>query len=413
MANPLQNAQRQIRQAAVVVGYTKEQVAQLETPIRVVQAALRIRMDDGTQKVFDASRVQHSSARGPFKGGIRFHPQTTLSEVQALASWMTWKTAVVDIPFGGGKGGVTVDPKKLSSAELERLSRAWVQAFAPILGPDVDVPAPDVNTTPQIMAWMTDEYSRLVGQWTPAAFTGKPIVVGGSAGRETSTSQGGMYVLEALVGALKKKMRGASVAVQGFGNAGYFVALLAQRAGMKVVAVSDSRGGISVPSGLDAKKVLEWKKKRGTVVGFPGSRPLSNSQLLQLKVDVLIPAALENAIIRSNASKIKAKMILELANGAVDPDADRILWKKGVYIVPDILANAGGVAGSYYEWVQNRTGEHWTEQQVFGKLKSLMRTAFANVWQLHVEHDVDLRTAAYILALDRVWKAMELRSGKG
>lgn len=395
------------------MGYTKEQVAQLETPVRVAQAALRVRLDNGTLQVFDAYRVQHSNARGPFKGGIRFHPQTTLGEVKALASWMTWKTAVVDIPFGGGKGGVTVDPKKLSSGELERLSRAWVRAFVPVLGPDTDVPAPDVNTTPQIMAWMVDEYSQLVGRWTPAAFTGKPIATGGSAGRETSTSQGGMYVLEALMDALKKKMRGASAAVQGFGNAGYFAALLAQRAGLKVVAVSDSRGGISSPSGLDAKKVLDWKKKSGTVVGFPESKPISNSRLLQLKVDVLIPAALENALTRSNAGKVKAKIILELANGAIDPDADRMLWKKGISVAPDILANAGGVAGSYYEWVQNRSGEYWTEQQVFGKLKPLMRKAFATTWKLHMEHNVDLRTAAYILALDRVWKALELRSGKG
>lgn len=409
--NPFQNAKEQLHKAAHVLGYSSEQIALLEKPQRSVQATVPLRMDDGSVRPVDVYRVQHNNARGPYKGGIRFHPHVNLNEVRALASWMTWKCALANIPYGGGKGGATVDPKKLSKAELERLSRAWVQTFFPMLGPDVDVPAPDVNTTPQIMAWMVDEYSRLAGKWTPSAFTGKPLTVGGSAGRETSTSQGGMYVLRELLAALKKKQRGMTVAIQGFGNAGYNAAHIAEQDGMKMVAVSDSAGGIYNPKGLHANDVLKHKRTAGSVQGFPGAKNISNEQLLGLKVDVLIPAALESAITTKNAGRMKAKAVLELANGATEPDADQKLWKRGIYVVPDILANSGGVVGSYYEWVQNRTGEAWTETQVFAKIKPHLVDGFRDTWKRHQRHNVDLRTAAYTVAIERVWAAMAAHGG--
>lgn len=366
-------------------------------------------MDDGSRQMVQAYRVQHSDARGPFKGGIRFHPQTNLNEVKALASWMTWKCAVAGIPYGGGKGGVTIDPKKLSPGELERLSRAYVRAFFSVLGPDTDVPAPDVNTTPQIMAWMVDEYSALAGTWTPAAFTGKPIPAGGLAGRETSTAQGGVYVIKEFLKVVSRGTRKLTVAVQGFGNVGYHAARLLSQAGMSVVAVSDSRGGIYAPKGLVPEKVLSFKEKSGSVQGFPGAKNLSNTHLVELKVDLLIPAALEGVITRKNVGRIKAKMIVELANGPVEPEADARLWKRSIYVVPDILANAGGVVGSYFEWVQNRQGILWTEQEVLDRLEPLMTSAFRNVWAMHEKHKVDLRTAAYMIALERVKKAKDTR----
>ncbi len=407
--NPFHNAKTQLNNAAKILGYSKEQIASLENPQRVMSATVRLDMDDGTMQYVDVYRVQHNNARGPYKGGIRFHPQTNMNEVKALASWMTWKTAVVGIPYGGGKGGATIDPKKLSKSELERLSRAWVRAFFPSLGPDKDVPAPDVNTTPQIMAWMVDEYSRLAGTWTPAAFTGKPLEMGGSQGRETSTSQGGVYVIEELLAALKKKERGMTAAIQGFGNAGAHMAELLSKKGMKIIAVSDSKGGIWSEKGLDVAQVERFKKQNGTLVGFPGAKTMTNEQLLTLSVDLLVPAALESAITSKNVGRIKAKMIVELANGPVEPDADVKLWKRGIPVVPDIVANAGGVTGSYFEWVQNRTGDYWTEDTVWKKLKPIMVSTFREVWKVHKQHNVQLRTAAYIVALERVRKAMEIR----
>ncbi len=409
--NPFENARAQIRKAAFVLGYNKDRIALLERPQRIMQATIPLRMDDGSTLAVDAYRVQHNNARGPYKGGIRFHPQTNLQEVKALATWMTWKTAVVNIPYGGGKGGAAIDPKKLSKAELERLSRVWVRAFFPVLGPDVDVPAPDVNTTPQTMAWMADEYAALAGRWTPAAFTGKPVEVGGSAGRATSTAQGGVYVIEELLSALRKKERGLSVAIHGFGNAGSHAAELLSNKGMKIVALSDSKGGIWNEKGLDVAAAGRFKKQTGVLVGFPGTKIITNERLLTLGVDLLIPAALESVITQKNVGRVKAKMIVELANGPVEPEADARLWKRGVLVVPDIVANAGGVVGSYFEWVQNRTGEYWNEQTVWKKLRPVMTRTFREVWEVHRERSIDLRTAAYVLALQRVWEAMEIRSG--
>lgn len=407
--NPFQNAKTQLHAAADILGFSKQQIAALENPQRVISGNIRLDMDDGTVQYIEVYRVQHNNARGPYKGGIRFHPQTNMNEVKALASWMTWKTAVVGIPYGGGKGGATIDPKKLSKGELERLSRAWVRLFFPVLGPDVDVPAPDVNTTPQIMAWMVDEYSKLAGKWTPATFTGKPLEVGGSEGRGTSTSQGGVYVIEELLSALKKSPRNMTVAIQGFGNAGGVAATLLSKKGMKVIATSDSKGGVWNEKGLDIAKLEQFKKEHGTLAGFPGSKTITNEQLLTLKVNLLIPAALESVITAKNVGKIKADMIVELANGPVEPEADAKLWKRGIPVVPDIVANAGGVTGSYFEWVQNRTGDYWTEDQVWKKLQPIMVSTFREMWKLHKKHNVQLRTAAYMLALQRVWTAMEMK----
>lgn len=409
-ANPFQNAKLQLRRAAERLGYGAADVAALETPDRTVTATIRLRLDDGSLRLLEAFRVQHSNARGPYKGGIRFHADTNMNEVKALAAWMTWKTAVVGIPYGGAKGGVRVDPKTLSDGERERLSRAYVRAIFPIIGPDTDIPAPDVNTTPQIMAWMVDEYSTLAGKWMPAAFTGKPLAVGGSQGRESSTSQGGMYVIEELLRVVSRGTKRLTVAVQGFGNVGYHAARLCAAAGLTVVAVSDSRGGIWHPKGLKPKEVLAFKKQTGSVVGFPGSKDISNDQLLTTPVDLLIPAALENVITKRNAGRIKAKWIVELANGPVDPDADGKLWKRGIPVVPDILANSGGVVGSYFEWIQNRQGDQWTEHQMFARLKPVLVSSFRDVWKLHNKHGVDLRTAAYMIALERVREAKKLRT---
>lgn len=408
-SNPFQAAKEQIRRAASVLAYPRDTITRLETPNRVIEISLPVTMDDGNVKLFHAYRVQHSDARGPYKGGIRFHPQTNLNEVRALAAWMSWKTSVVDIPLGGAKGGITVDPKQLSAGELERLSRAYAKAFAPFIGVEVDIPAPDVNTTPQIMAWMVDEYSKAVGKWTPGAFTGKPTEIGGSAGRATSTAQGGVYVLEALLQHLPRFPKEPTVAIQGFGNAGSHVARLLARMGMNIIAISDSQGGIVSAKGIDLRAAHEHKQATGSVVGLPGTSTITNAQILTQKADVLIPAALEDVITASNAARVQAKIVLELANGPVSPEADTKLWKKGIIVVPDILANAGGVVGSYFEWVQNRSGMVWSEETVFDAIKRQLLNAFEDVWETHDEHKVDLRTAAYVIALERVRKAQELR----
>jgi glutamate dehydrogenase/leucine dehydrogenase len=353
--------------------------------------------------------VQYNDARGPFKGGIRYHWDTNLNEVKALSFWMAMKCAVVGIPYGGGKGGITVNPKELSTAELERLSRAWVQAMFHNIGPWKDVPAPDVYTTPQIMAWMVDEYSKLAGQWTPAAFTGKPLAVGGSEGRMFSTSQGGYYVFQAFAALKKIVPRGTSVAIQGFGNVGAFAAEIFHAAGYKIVAVSDSKGGILNMKGLDVPAVVKHKEETGSVAGFTGSQAIDNTKILELKVDVLIPSALENVITEKNAGKIQAKVVVELANGPTTPEADIKLFKRGIPVIPDILANAGGVTGSYFEWVQNLNGDRWSEKDVLTKLQPIMVDSFNAVWKMAEKHKVNLRTGAYMVAIDRIAKAMKLR----
>ncbi len=378
----------------------------LSKPEKVYKATLTIKMDDGTIRTFPAYRVQYNTARGPAKGGIRFHPNVTEEEVTALAFWMTIKNAVVNIPYGGGKGGVAVNPKELSRNELERLSRAYVRAFAEAFGVDKDIPAPDVYTNPQIMAWMLDEFETIVRRKEPGFITGKPISLGGSLVRDIATALGGFYVVEEVLRDVD--LEKPTVAIQGFGNAGSNFARLASEAGWKVIAVSDSKGGIYDPDGLDIEEVLRTKKETGSVINYEGARRISNEELLTLDVDLLVPAAIENVITEKNVEEVKAKVILELANGPTTPEADRILQKKGVVVVPDVLANAGGVTVSYFEWVQNRTGEYWKEEEVKRKLSEKMKTAYKDVKE-ESEDLTKLREGAYRLAVKRVAEALRWR----
>ncbi len=409
MSNPYKNAVKQLENVAKLIDIKKEILEELKYPKKIIKVDLRVKMDSGKYKTFKAFRSQHNDAVGPHKGGIRFHQNVSLAEVKALSMWMTWKCSVVGIPYGGGKGGVIVDPKKLSKGELERLSRAYMKAIYKDIGVWVDVPAPDVNTNGQIMAWMLDEYEKLTGKHEPGVITGKPLELGGSKGRGVATGLGGFFVTEKLAKVKKLNKKRTTVAIQGFGNASYWYAYYMRKAGYKIVAVSDSKGGIYQPAGLDPAGVLKHKEKTGSVVGFKGSKEVSNKELLELKVDILAPAALENQITKESAGKIKAKYIVELANGPVTPEADEILHKNGVVDLPDVLCNAGGVTVSYFEWVQNNMGYYWEEAEVFAKLKVIMDRAFDEVWSVYNERKVTPRMAAYIKAVSRVVEAMKLR----
>lgn len=408
--NPFEIAQAQLDRAAKLLNLEPGVHAMLREPMRELHVSLPVKMDDGTTKVFKGFRVQYNDARGPNKGGIRFHPDETIDTVRALAAWMTWKCAIVDIPLGGGKGGVVCNPKEMSQRELEQLSRAYIDAVGRILGPEKDIPAPDVYTNPQTMAWMMDEFSKLRGYYCPGVITGKPLELGGSEGRGDATARGGMYTLREAAKFLGIDLSKATVAIQGFGNAGSFAAILAEEMfGSKIVAVSDSRGGIYKPDGLSARAVLDHKNKTGSVVGFPGTQPVSNEGLLELDVDVLLPSALENVITGENAERIKAKIIGELANGPTTPEADDILYKNGRFVIPDFLCNAGGVTVSYFEWVQNITGDYWEEEYVHERLDKKMTKAFHDTLAVSLERKVDMRTAAYMVAIQRVAEAMKLR----
>lgn len=403
MSNPFENALSQLRRATRVKEFSADFLEQLQCPEREIKAWIPVQMDDGSTCVFEGYRVQYSSARGPYKGGIRYHADTDINEVRALAFWMALKTAVAGIPMGGGKGGITVNPKKLSKGELERLSRAWVRRFYPVLGPQMDVPAPDVNTTPEIMTWMTDEYQQITGDTTGATFTGKPLDKGGSEGRGPATGLGGFYVYEALREAigLPDQVR---VAIQGMGNVGGNAARIYKEHGHTVIAMSDSHGGIVNEDGLDPADVEGFKKEHGTLAGYPKARHISNAELLTLPTDVLIPAALENQITGENASMIQARIIVELANGPTTPDADDILFAKGIHVVPDILANSGGVIVSTFEWEQNLKNEHWAENDVFEKLHTILARESQLIWDRSDELKTDLRRAAFIVALERIEK---------
>jgi glutamate dehydrogenase len=408
MANPFINAQEQLKKAAGILKLDESTLNILSWPDRVLKFHIPVKMDDGTTKVFEGFRSQHNNARGPYKGGVRFHPGVTEDEVKALSTWMTWKSAVTGIPYGGGKGGVIVDPKQLSKSELERLARGYVQKIAGIIGPDTDIPAPDVNTDGQIMAWFVDEYNKIRGQELNATFTGKPLILGGSLGREKATGLGVVYCLEALAEELKIVPAKTTIAVQGIGNVGYWFAKLAYERGYKIVAISDSKGAVYNPEGIEPAKALEYKQKNGSLKGFEGEL-ITNEALLELEVDVLAPAALENVITNDNVQNIKAKYILEAANGPVTPEADKVLFKKGIISVPDILANSGGVTVSYFEWVQNRMGYYWSEEEVDLKLEKLVKDAFLATYKLMKHHKVDMRMGAYVLAVQRVVDAMKLR----
>jgi glutamate dehydrogenase (NAD(P)+) len=382
----------------------------LREPMRELAVSVPVRMDNGETRVFKGFRVQHNNARGPFKGGIRFHPDETIDTIRSLAAWMTWKCAVVDIPLGGGKGGVICNPKEMSAGELERLSRGYIDAIWEFIGPERDIPAPDVYTNPQIMAWMMDEYSKLMGYYAPGVITGKPVAVGGSLGRGDATSRGGVYTVVEAARHLGIDLSAATVAIQGYGNAGSFAAVLMHEiAGSKVVAVSDSRGGIYNEQGLDPNKVLQHKTETGSVIDFPGAENITNDELLEMKVTVLCPSALENVIAGKNASRVRAKIVAELANGPTTPEADEELYHNGVFVIPDFLCNAGGVTVSYFEWVQCLSRYYWDEDEVRERLAGHMTAAFQAVLAESLKHKVNMRAAAYIVAVARVAEAMKLR----
>lgn len=418
MSNPFQNAMRQLDLAASKLNLNQRTLALLKTPTRLIEFAVPVEMDNGETRVFKGFRVQYNDARGPFKGGIRYHQDVDVDEVKALAFWMTIKCAVADIPFGGAKGGVVVNPKDLSGGELERLTRSYAKALSPFICPETDVPAPDVNTNPQIMDWFTDEYCKITKlEKCRAIITGKTIAAGGSEGRATSTGQGGIYLLGKLVEKLNKKPSEMTVAIQGFGNAGFTFAKLASSLGYKIIAVSDSRGGIldKRGQGMDPEHIMETKREHGLIAGMycigsvcdsSNYQAITPTGVLTVECDVLVPAAYENQITQDNASSVKAKIVLELANGPTTPEADIILQKNGVIVVPDVLANAGGVTVSAFEWEQNMKGEHWSEEEVFAKLKSKLENSFEIIWQRARDENCSLRLAAYLAALERVAKAM-------
>jgi glutamate dehydrogenase (NAD(P)+) len=407
--NAWQVAQRQFDLAAEMLSLDPGLRRVLREPRRELTVHFPVHMDDGNVQVFTGYRVQHNLGRGPAKGGIRYHQDVTLDEVKALAMWMTWKCAVVGIPYGGGKGGVVVDPKKLSKKELEGLSRRFFTEISVLIGPERDIPAPDVNTTPQIMAWFMDTYSMHAGYTVPGVVTGKPISLGGSEGRNEATARGCVFTVVKAAAHLGLDLHKATVAVQGYGNAGAIAAQLMRDEGSKIVAVSDSTGGIRNMAGLDPDKVLAWKKEHGTVQGFPGSEDISNAELLETECDVLIPAAYENQITARNAANIKAKIVAEAANGPTTPEADEILHDRGVFMIPDILCNAGGVTVSYFEWVQDLNRDHWTEKEVNAKLKVIMEKAFDEVLAQSQKHGVNMRTGAYLNAVQRVADATAMR----
>jgi len=379
----------------------------LRHPKRALIVSIPVKMDNGDVKVFMGCRVQHNDARGPYKGGIRYHPDVTLSEVTALAMWMTWKCAIIDIPYGGSKGGVCCNTKEMSIGELERLTRRYASMILDFIGPYQDVPAPDLYTDAQTMAWIVDTYSRFKGYSVPEVATGKPIVIGGSLGREEATSRGVTFCVREAAKHMRMPLKSATVAVQGFGNVGWNAAKLLSERGCKIVAVSDSQSGIYNPKGVSPVAVFGHKEKVGSVLGFRGSEKISNEELLELKCDILVPAALENQITKSNAANVKAKLLAEAANGPTTPEADKILREKGVFIIPDILANSGGVAASYFEWVQNLTREHWTEEEVNTKLEVKMVKAFNDIYELSKKHKVDMRAAALMLGVGRVAEAIK------
>ena len=405
MQNPFQNAMEQLEKVTKVKNFDKEFISRLLAPDRDVRISIPVKMDDGSIKVFEGYRVEYNNALGPYKGGIRYHKDTEINEVKALAFWMSIKCAVAGIPMGGGKGGITVDPKTLSKGELERLSRGWVKRLADILGPKKDVPAPDVNTTPEIMDWMADEYEKITGDKSRATFTGKPLGKGGSEGRGPATGLGGFYVFDSLRAQLGLPEK-CEVVIQGFGNVGLNAAEIFVSHGHKVIAISDSKGGVYDVNGLDLPKLIECKKTTGTLAGFPGSKTVTNKELLEIKCDVLIPAAFENQITTENVNAIKAKVVMELANGPTTPGADEVLFSKGIPVIPDVLANSGGVTVSYFEWDQNLKGENWTEKQVFDKLLPMMNDAAQKIFQKAKENNTDLRRGAFILALERIESKM-------
>ncbi|MCI4330910.1 MAG: Glu/Leu/Phe/Val dehydrogenase [Thermoplasmata archaeon] len=408
--NPFETAKRQVDIVADLLKLDNGNREILKHPKRELTVNFPVRMDDGQYRVYTGYRVQYNMARGPTKGGIRYHPGVTLDEVRALSAWMTWKCAVVNLPYGGAKGGIICDPKHMSKGELERLTRRYASEIAPIIGPEMDIPAPDVYTDSQTMAWIMDTYSMQRGYSVPGVVTGKPISLGGSEGRGEATGRGCAYVIREAAAHAGVKVHGGSVAVQGFGNAGSVAAnILHDEQHAKIIAVSDSKGGILNPEGFNPHAVEEHKKKTGSVVGFPGSKPVTNEEILETKCDILVPAALENQITKRNADNIQARIVAEAANGPTLPDADKTLYEKGITVLPDILANAGGVTVSYFEWAQDIQGYFWDLEDVNRRLEKVMTQSYAQVHKTALEYKVHNRTAAYVLAIQRVVDAIKIR----
>ncbi len=407
--NPYELAMQNFEKAANVLDLAQDVRNMIKAPERVLAVTIPVRMDNGHIECFEGYRVQHNTSRGPAKGGIRFHPGVTMDEVKALSTWMTWKCAVVDVPFGGGKGGVTCNPKAMSQGEIERLTRRYTNAILPIIGPGRDIPAPDVYTNAQTMAWIMDTYSMTRGYLVPGVVTGKPINLGGSLGRNEATGRGVFHTIESACQHLKLSLKGATAVIQGFGNAGSVTAHLLDGAQANIIAVNDSRGCIYNKEGLHIPKLMLHKEKTGSVKGFPGSEEITPEELLALECDILVPSALENVLDGSNAGKVRAKIVAEAANGPLTPEADAILDANDVFVIPDILCNAGGVTVSYFEWVQNEQHLRWDLAEVNGRLERVMRKSFAEVLEIHTERDINMRTAANVLAINRVVEASNLR----
>ena len=408
--DPYKVAISQVQKVGEMLGLEQGMIDLMVRPKREFTVNFPVRMDNGTIRVFTGFRVQHNFARGPCKGGIRYHPAVSLNEVRALAMWMTWKCATVGLPYGGAKGGVICNPKEMSIGELERMTRRYASEIAPIIGPHIDIPAPDMYTDAQVMAWIMDTYSMNVGYSVPGVVTGKPISLGGSEGREEATSRGLTYCVREAMEVEGVSREGATVAVQGFGNVGWNSArLLKDELGLKVVALSDSSGGIFDPAGLDPLSVYDYKRRTGSVLGYPGAMGISNEELLGLECTVLVPAALENVITASNADRVKARIVAEGANGPTTPEADRVLYEKGITLIPDILCNAGGVTVSYFEWVQDLQFLFWPKAEIKNRLDQIMTYAFARVYATAGAKEVDMRTAAYLLAVSEVVQATKLR----
>lgn len=407
--NVFETAQTLIDEAASRLGLDPGTTELLREPIRVLTVRIPVKMDDGSVKVFTGYRSQHNDALGPTKGGLRFHPDVSLDEVKALSTWMSLKCSILGLPYGGAKGAIKCNPKELSRGELERLSRGYIRAVAQIVGPEKDIPAPDVYTNPQIMAWMVDEFSAIRQHNSFGLMTGKPLIIGGSAGRNEATARGCLFAVREAAAALGLKVEGSRVVIQGYGNAGSIAAKLFTQDGAKVIAVSDSRGAAYHLEGLDPDSVLEFKEKTGSVKGYPGSRDISADELLTLDCDILIPAALENQITADNASRIRAKIVAEAANGPTTPEANQILYEKGILVLPDVYCSAGGVTVSYFEWVQNNMGYYWSEDEVNQKLEIMMRDAFKRIYEMSKKHSVDMRMAAYMVGIARIAEAMKAR----
>jgi len=409
-ANPFKMAQRQLEDCARILNLSPQITDMLKTPMREFEFSLPVRMDDGSIHVFKGYRVHYNDARGVTKGGIRFHPDETIDTVRALAAWMTWKCALLDLPLGGAKGGVTCNPKEMSEGELERLSRAYVRNVFQFIGPEKDVPAPDVYTNPQIMAWMMDEYSVIANKPQFGVITGKPLSVGGSRGRHDATARGGMYCIREAAREVGINLDKARIAIQGYGNAGNYAArLCTELFGSKVVAVCDSKGGTYCEKGIVPEEALKCKNDTGSVCNLPSGSSITNEELLELDVDILIPSAVENVINNKNASNVKAKIVAELANGPTTPEADEVLYENGIHLIPDFLCNAGGVTVSYFEMVQNYYMYYWDEAEVYEKLDKRMTAAYQSVLKTSKEYGINMRQAAYVKAVERVVDAMKLR----